>query len=344
MRINKTVDDFDLEPYRNRDDWETIQLLDGTVYEKISWISPEGEYQEYIHKTYDNNYDETLPLLLSGVKNPSAEDRVKSRKKKKYFLPKKLSKLRVRPLTFWVQGESNLTEILSVYSQVSAKVNIGKVKAYKLLAFLVYLNKVEGKTIFQLPLGAELYEIFERRAKSHAFEGYWGNLNKLLQMQSSLLACQGHIKFDYSDREIDGNLIRTGKDYYENLTISLTACPVNTPARKRGYNDKGSRKDPSKTKEVVDNFSSSETTRESSFLSPKQALYHFLLGPTNPATKEYKPQSVVDYQKRMNRLARQQRRKELERIRSLNGEIKTWVDEAILARNKEKSKDNTKKS
>jgi hypothetical protein len=46
----------------------------------------------------------------------------------------------------------------------------------------------------------------------------------------------------------------------------------------------------------------------------------------------------------MNRLARQQRRKELERIRSLNGEVKAWVDEAILARNKEKSKDNTKKS
>ena len=344
MRINQTVDEFNLDSYRNRDDWETIQLLDGTVYEKVSWYTEDGKYQEYIHKSYDNNYDETLPLLLSGVKNPSSEDRMKSRKKKKYFLPKKLSKLRVRPLSFWVKGESNLTEILSVYSQVSAKVNIGKTTAYKLLAFLVYLNVEKKMTIFDLPLGSDLYDSFSRRAKSHAYEGYWGNLNKLLQMQSSLIAAQGHLEFDYSDREKNGNLLPIGRKYYEDLTISLTACPVTHTARKRGYNDKGSRKDPSKTKEVMDNHSTTDYSRDDSFLTPKKALYHFMLGPTNPVKKEYRPQSVVDYQKRMNRIARQQRRKELERIRSLNGEVKVYVDEAILAKKKENSTEITKKS
>lgn len=336
MRINQTVDEFDLELYRTRDDWETIQLLDGTVYERISWTDSEGDYQEYIHKSYDNDYDETYPLLLSGVKNPNAEDRQRGRKKKKYFLPKKLSKLRVRPLSFWVKGESNLTEILSVYSQVSAKANIGKVSAYKLLSFLVYLNVEQKKTLLELPLGIDLYETMCKRARAHAYEGYWGNLNKLLQMQSSLLAAQGHIKFDYSGREVKGNLLPNGREYYDNLTISLTACPVNSPARKRGYNDKGSRKDPSKTKEVVDNHSTKETTRDDSYLSPRQALYQFLLGPSNPVTKEYRPQTVVDHQKKMNRLLRKQRREELKRIQSLTGPVKTYVDEAILARNKEK--------
>lgn len=341
MRINQTVDEFDLESYRNRDDWETIQLLDGTVYERISWYTPEGVYQETIHQSYDNDYDETLPLLLSGVKNPNAEDRQRPRQKKKFFLPKQLSNLRVRPLSFWVKGESNLTEILSVYSQVSARVNIGKTSAYNLLAFLVYLNVEKEITVFQLPLGMEIFETMSRRAKVHAYEGYWGNLNKLLQMQSNLIAAQGHLKFDYHVREIKGNLLPTGRQYYEKLTISLTAYPVNTPARKRGYNDKGSRKDPSKTKEVVDNFSYSISTRDDSFLTPKQAIYHFLLGPTNPVKKEYKPQLVVDHQKRMNRLIRQQRREELKRIRSLTGEVKTYVDEAILARKKENSKETT---
>lgn len=118
-----------------------------------------------------------------------------------------------------------------------------------------------------------------------------------------------------------GNFFPAGERIFNSLIIELTAFPVNRPKRKRGYSDKGSRKNPHEIHDCSISRSTVEFTREVEPLSVKQSLVEFLYGATAPAKIVRESQEEIDYRKKINRQINQLRRIEEKRIKSLTGKV-----------------------
>jgi hypothetical protein len=297
---------------------ENFSTLDGFVFDY-----DQGRF------SYDNDFDETLPPILIGTKNPNQEER-KKQFTRKFRFPRKLIPLRSKNIKFWKEEKSLLSEILSAYPHLSARIcGMGTRKANELLSLLVFLNQ-SGQCLQDLPLGEDLFEIIRKRCVANNYQGDWRLLSKLLQIENHIQVSDYWIKENFNQREISGNLVPKGKKLLESLVIRLTLFPVNKPKRKRGYSDKGSRKDPSKIHELSISNQEVKETRTLETLKGKNLLLNFLYGVSNPVKYiENETQSEIDYRKRINQDLNRIRRQEKKRIQSLTGEV-------ITIKNKEK--------
>jgi hypothetical protein len=290
---------------------ESFSTLDGYVYDDLT-----GSF------SYDNDFDETLPILLNGIKNPNQEER-KNSHQKTFYLPKKLQSKKFKNIQFWNQGENHLSEILSLYPQVSASIKgIGKRKANDLFSFLVFLvfRKI---SILELPLGEDIRETLTKRCKGNNYQGDWSKLSKLLQIENNSYFAKLWIQENFNEREIKGNFLPKGENLFNSLNVSLSAYPVQSKVRKRGYKDKGSRKDPSKIHELSINSNLKIIeTRKLEPLTGKEAFVNYLYGITNPAiivTGE--APSEIEYRKKINKQRNQVQRQELKRIKLLTSKV-----------------------
>jgi hypothetical protein len=289
---------------------EDFSTLDGFVYDCNT-----GSF------SYDNDFDQTFPSILEGVRNPSQEERTKSRPPKQYFMPSQLRNLRKASIQDWDLSEINLTEVLSRYPQISARVGgLGKRKAYEFKALLTFLA-FEYKPLLSTTLGSDIFETIKKRCLSNAFEGDWKFLSKLLTLVHSCDMSSYLIKEKHSQREINGNLIPIGRKFFNDLFIELTAYPVTPAARKRGYKDKGSRKDPHEVHDLSTSTSKISSTRDIEPLTGKQGLVAFLYGVSAPAKIIVESTMEINYRKRMNRQLNHFRRQLAKRIKQLSGPV-----------------------
>lgn len=322
MRINQTFEDFDYPAFAKSyskkhgidfsETEENLILLDGTI------LDSSGHYL-----TYDNDFDQTLPNLLQGVKNPDAEERRKGSQGKTKFFPRKLRRFRRKSIKFWIDDENHLSEILSAYPHLSFDLKMGKRSATELLNLVIYFNWYYGN-LHKKIVGRIIFDLCEKRCRANCYQGDWGKLAKILQLQNSTTALYYHVKENFSKRSLYGNIFPTGSKLLEEELCLLTMYPIKRTQRKRGYSDKGSRRDPSKTKNEIDNIGKVEVTRDTLFLNEKEAILHFLYGVTNPAREEVIGQTEIEYRKRMAKEERIRRKKELERIKRLTGPVKVY--------------------
>lgn len=333
MKVNTTLDELDISLFQDEDSNFPLITLDGFTIEKhYKGGSNKGEISpEFFFQTsYDNDYDQGLSNILEGVKNPNQADRASGRGPKKVFFPKKLLNFRKKPITFWIESEKNLSEILSLYPALSARIVLGKLKAKRCVDLIIYLLWKRGLRLSDVPLGNTLFETLERRCFAHNYEGDWALVSHLLQVNCNKVASYLYIKERFPKDELIGNILPNGEKLFNQLIIELSAFPVNRPNRKRGHNDKGSKKSSSTIREAVDNFTKIHSTRDELSLSEHQAVVHYLYGLTNPRKIIEEPDGVKEYRRKLNRQQRQKNLKEKERVKALTGEIKVWVDKSII--------------
>lgn len=319
MKVNQTFDEFNYPEFSEKyfqktgnilsETEDTIELIDGSI------LSSSGHYL-----TYDNNLDETLPNLLIGIRNPDAEERRKGTVRRKYF-PRKLNRFRKKSIKFWVEDENHLSEILSAYPHLSFGIKLGKRSGTELLSLVLFFNWKVKNNLHRSILGREIFEIAEKRCKANAYQGDWSTLAKILQLQNSPRALLGFIRENFSKRSLYGNFLPNGEKIYNEAICFLSLYPVKTPQRKRGYSDKGSRRDPSKTKNLPDQFGTETVTRDDLFLTEQEANLHFLYGMTNPTKWKTVGSTEREYLRRQAKQAREERKKEQRRIKKLTGPV-----------------------
>lgn len=309
-RINKTIVEY-LENQNSYDSSEQLLTLDGYVI-------------DHGNISYDNDFDQTLPNLLQGVKNPNEADRKNQRPKQFPRFPRKLLHLQTKNIKFWVERQTNLSEIMSSYPHLSAVLQIGRRSANELLALVLCVN-IELKIPIQcLPLGDDLFNKIERRCRSNSYEGNWSKLAKLLQTQRSFIANKLFIEESFTSRSLYGNLLPMGRRVLETITLRLTIFPVKRTKRKRGYADKHSKKFAHETHDLSISSASVECTRETLELSSHEALVHYLYGYTNPVKEVKEDQAEIDYRKRINQQLNDQKRKEARRAKGLSSPVKVY--------------------
>lgn len=310
-RRNITIDEIN---YSDMPFSSSFVTLDGYVYD--------AETNSF---SYDNDYDSTVPAIVYGVKNPSAEDRQKSTNGRKFFLPRQLKPIRVKPIQFWEKGSRTLSELESVYPQISIRLKgIGSRKANEFLNLLVYLHLERNQTLKDIPLGEQLRETMEKRARAHQYQGKWKLLSKLLQVEYTKAAFAFVLHEYVSERSIRGNMIPNGATFYSSLKVVLDCKPVTNPKRKRGYADKHSRRLEHEIHELI------ERTREEVIWTrenlipetPKKRMVSFLYGNSNPARIVVnEDEEVTAYRKRINRQIKELKQQEKQRIKEMTGPV-----------------------
>lgn len=284
--------------------------LDGYVYDP--------DNNQY---SYDNDLDQTVPAIHQGVKNPDAEVRQKGSSGRKYYLPRQLKSVRLKPIQFWIEGTATLSEIESAYPQISSRIKgLGNRSAQDLLSLLVYLHVRFRRPIEVLPKGLDLVEICERRARAHQYSGKWKKVSKLLQYSEHPALFEEVLKEQSSYREINGNLIPRGKVIYESLKVELVCNPVKNPKRKRGYADNHSRRADHEIHELAESRMEVSWTRDSS--KTRNPLVSFLYGSSNPArVVDNESETEKTYRRKINRQIKELKRKERQRQRELSSEV-----------------------
>lgn len=302
-----TVDGYIVEEHRNRFESRSGELV--LIQESIS----------YSH-SYDNDFDNLVPSILLGVKNPNSEERRNQSPKRKYRFPRSLLKYRDKNIQFWESRQTNLAEMMSAYPQLSFGTKIGKRKANELLSLFIYIYW--KKRPQEVSFLEDILDSMERRCRANNYQGDWSLLSKVLQLRSSKIALLGFIRENFHKRMLYGNLLPKGEKIYKELTVVISLYPVNAPQRKRGYSDKGSTKFAHETHDLSISSSTVEMTRSNLTLSPDEALLHHLYGVTNPCRKGIEPASERLYRKKMNQQHNQKRRAEIKRMKSLSSPVK----------------------
>jgi hypothetical protein len=272
--------------------------------------------------TYDNDFDQSLPSLLIGVKNPNQEEKGKQLPKKQFYLPRSLYKYRKNNIQFWESKQEFLTEIQSRYPQISIKVkNIGNRKGYEFLCLIYYLLK-SNRSLFRIPGGEELYETIRKRAKSNSFEGEWKQVSKALQLTRGPKLLNYWFEENYSPRALKGNMLPMGEKFFNQINLIITCYPVKHKMFKRGHRDNGSGKscqDPNK--DIISNTIITQT-KELEAYSGKELITNFLYKVTAPLIEIEETKLEKEYRKRINKQVNTKRKTELKRIKSLTGVVK----------------------
>lgn len=275
------------------------------------------------HYSYDNDYDQTLPSILTGVKNPSSVERMNNIRLRRSF-PRSLLSIRKRKWTEWYQGNNYLSEILSKYPQLSAGLIVGKKTSHELVSILLTLNwKYNPQKDF--PLYEDFLYICENRCRANNYQGKWKLLSKLLQVVSSKVALLGYIRENIHKRELYGNYIPLGQRLIESLEIVVSLYPVNPAQRKRGYKDKGSQKALHEIHDLSISSSTRRLTRTNLLNSPNESIVQFLYGVSNPVWIGDESESESEYRKTINRQSNQLRKREKEYIKSHTSKVKTYT-------------------
>lgn len=310
-KISKLKEELNTRDFGNGD--EDFYTIDGFVYN-----SKEGTL------SYDNDFDETLPNLLKGVKNPNEADRRNSRPRKKFYFPRQAKKYQIQNIQFWIKRKEILSEVLSRWPQLSIRIRgLGRSTAKDLVALFVYLNSQNIK-LLELPGGEEISEIIIHKCKVHLLEGEWRYLASLLQLANAPMLLNERIEERLSSRSINGNYIPRGKQIFEQLLkIELTCFPVNYSNRKRGHRDSHSGNSVQITKnEYAEKIGTLETTRDLKILSGKDLVLQYLYGYSAPVIEIKLNSLESEYRKRLNRQRKEKQKRERKRSKSLTSEVR----------------------
>lgn len=293
--------------------------------EKINFKSPFVTLDGYVFDeqfSYDNDHDETLPTILTGVKNPNSKERMKNIRHRRSF-PKSLLPKRKLKWTEWYQGNNNLSEILSKYPHLSAGIVIGQKSAYDILCLIIELNW--EYLPHNLPFYEDLLHVAQRRCRANNYQGKWNLLSKILQVVSNKTALLGFIRENFHSRELYGNIIPHGRRQLETIYVHISLFPVNYPQRQRGYKDKGSQKALHEIHDLSVSCSTKRLTRENLLTTSKQSVVNFLYGSSTPVWIGGESESESNYRKIINRQNNQQRKQERDRIKSLSSPVRTYT-------------------
>lgn len=312
-RIPKLREELTEEELRNQE--PDSVTLDGYVFVSKDVYS------------YDNDFDSTLPSILTRVKNPDESERRKSAPRKKFFFPRQALKYQVQNIQFWEERKENLSEVLSRWPQLSLRIKgLGRSTAKDLVCLFVYLNH-QGKKLLEVPGGEEISEIIISKCKQHLLEGEWRYLASLLQLANAPKLLDERIHQRLTKRDIFGNLLPRGKKIYEQqIQLELTCYPVHYSKRKRGHRDSHSGNSAHLTKtEYREPIGKLEITRELKILRGKDLILQYLYGYSAPVMEPILTDLEKEYRKRINKQKKQKRKLEEKRSKILNSEVKiSW--------------------
>lgn len=194
--------------------------------------------------SYNSNFDRILPNEVYGTRDPSSEERREgNRRVRRFYLPRQVKPLQRRNLEFWSKNDKSLAELQSKYPHLRVRIVWDRLTVTVALGLILKYYTKDFKRLYDSLVGFEILEKLEAESRKHNFQGRWALVGRLIQLSAYPILVQETLEEIYPSKRSRSSLIILAEDFLDKSYIYLNDRAPTSKQRKRGYSDKGSRKE-----------------------------------------------------------------------------------------------------